>query len=389
MVFTLSAVVHYSMYNYRIATVWGIPIKVNISLLVFLPILAWLIGGTDQIEFYASLVDALAGTTLDVAALQAGSTPWLVGSTAAVGLFASVAIHELGHAAAARRYGIGTSAITLWILGGLASIDRLPKEPGRELVIALAGPAASVLTGLACYAALFVVPESAPVLLFVVGWLAVTNIFLTVFNLVPAFPMDGGRVLRSFLARWMSYVDATRTAARIGVLFAIIFAIIGILSFSPMLLLLALFVYSAANGESRVVALEAMLDGFLVKDVFNRERPSVDANTSLDAFAQQVLTDRQDHHVVRDQTGRVLGLVGLDALREHGRDTTTTVGDVAETDLPTVDMTTPAFDALREMDKTEYAFVTDQGNVVGVVERQDFSSLLELTGLSERDRFAQ
>jgi Zn-dependent protease len=377
------------MYNYRIATIWGIPIKVNISLVVFLPVLAWIIGGTNQIALYAGLVEGLAGVPLDAEALQAGNNGLAIGAAAAIGLFASVTVHELGHAAAARRYGIETSAITLWILGGLASLERLPKEPGRELVIALAGPAASVVTGVACYAALFVVPASAPSVVFVFGFLAVVNITLTLFNLLPAFPMDGGRVLRAFLARNRPYVDATRLAARVGVGFAILFALVGLFGGAPLLLLLALFVYSAANGESRVVALEGMLEGFVVKDVVDRDRPSVDADLSLDAFAQRVLDDRVDHHVVYDRTGRVIGLVGLDALREHGRDSGKLVGDVATTDLPTVDLSTPAFDALREMDKVEYAFVTDGTEVVGIVEREDFASLLELTGLSQRDRFAQ
>jgi Zn-dependent protease/CBS domain-containing protein len=377
------------MYNYQIGRIWGIPIKINISLVVFLPVLAWIIGGTNQITLYAGLVEGVSGVALDVDALQAGNRGFLLGAAAAVGLFASVTVHELGHAAAARRYGIETSAITLWILGGLASLDRLPKEPTRELVIALAGPAASVLTGVACYAAIFGVPASAPGVVFVLGFLAVTNLTLALFNLLPAFPMDGGRVLRAFLARNRPYVDATRIAARIGVVFAILFALVGLLGGAPMLLLLALFVYSAANGESRVVALEAMLDGFVVRDVFDADRPIVDASMMLDAFAQQVLADHQDHHVVQDRSGRVLGLAGLDTLREHGRDSGATVGEVARTDLPTVDLSTPAFDALREMDKAPYAFVTDGDTVVGVLGREDFSSLLELTGLSERERFAQ
>jgi len=377
------------MYNYQVATVWGIPIKINISLVVFLPVLAWIIGGTNQITLYAGFVESISGIPLDVDVLQTGNRGFLLGAAAAVGLFASVTVHELGHAAAARRYGIETSAITLWILGGLASLDRLPKEPTRELVIALAGPAASVLTGVVCYAAIFAVPASAPSLVFVLGFLAITNLTLAVFNLLPAFPMDGGRVLRAFLARNRPYVDATRIAARIGVVFAIMFAIVGVLGGAPMLLLLALFVYSAANGESRVVALEAMLAGFVVKDVFDADRPTVDSDVSLDAFAQRVLDDHKDRHVVHDRSGRVLGLVGLDTLREHGRETGATVGEVAQTDLPSVDLGTSAFDALREMEKSPYAFVTDGHEIVGILGREDFSSLLELTGLSEREKFAQ
>jgi len=375
------------VFNYRIATVWGIPIKVNVSLVVFLPVLAWLIAGGDQLAYYAGFVAALSGTTVDVAVLQAGSTEWLVGGAAAIGLFASVAVHELGHAAAARRYGIETSAITLWILGGLASLDRLPKEPGRELVIALAGPAASVLTALACYAALLAVPESAPVVLFVVGWLAITNVSLTLFNLLPAFPMDGGRVLRAFLATSTSYTRATRIAARIGVAFALAFALLGIFGGAPMLVLLALFVYSAANGESRVVALEAALDGFVVRDVVRPDRPRVDGSLPLDEFAQHVIEDRQGDHVVTDRSGRVIGVVGLDAL--ENRDGGATVADVAVTDLPEVDREMGAFDALQALGRSSHGFITDDGEVVDVVSRQDFASLLELTTLAERESFAQ
>jgi Zn-dependent protease/predicted transcriptional regulator len=379
------------MYNYKIGTVWGIPIRVNISLVVFLPVLAWLIGGTQQITDYAGLVDAVAGTNLDVAALTAGNTGWLVGSAAAIGLFASVAVHELGHAAAARRYGIETSAITLWILGGLASLDRLPKEPGKEFVIAIAGPLASVLTAAVAFAALFVIPSSAPVLVFVVGWLAVMNVTLTVFNLLPAFPMDGGRILRAFLARNRPYVDATRIAARIGTIFAVLFALLGVFGRAPMLLLLALFVYSAANGESRIVALEATLDGFVVSDVLGDDvRPTVDESASLSEFAETVLADRRGDHVVVDRSGTVVGVVDLDSLKGHDGDRdTTTVGDVTTTDLPSVDRNQAAFEALRELDKSRYAFVTDRGSVVGIVARDDFATLLELTGLSQRDRVAQ
>ena len=108
------------MRNFQVATIWGIPIKINISLLVFLPVLAWLIGSGTQIETYAGVVGALAGTELDLAVLRAGSTPWVIGTLAAVGLFVSVTLHELGHAWAAMRYDLEVESITLWILGGLA-----------------------------------------------------------------------------------------------------------------------------------------------------------------------------------------------------------------------------------------------------------------------------
>jgi Zn-dependent protease len=213
------------MRSLKVAQVWGIPIKIHISLLVVLPLFAWLLGSGQQVELYAGLIEGLTGTPLDTEALTLdGALPWIIGSAAAVGLFVSVALHELGHAWAALRYDFEVESITLWILGGLASLGSIPREWDKEFWIAVAGPITSILTGVVCYAALFAVLSSQPVVVFVVGWLAVTNVVLAVFNMVPAFPMDGGRVLRALLARNQSYAAATRTAAGIGKLFAILFA---------------------------------------------------------------------------------------------------------------------------------------------------------------------
>jgi len=116
------------MRSYQLLTVWGIPIRINTSLLIFLPILAWLIGSGQQIELYAGLIERLTGVGFDLARLRAGSTPWLIGVVAAVGLFVSVTIHELGHSWVALRYGLEIESITLWILGGLAALKTFPKE---------------------------------------------------------------------------------------------------------------------------------------------------------------------------------------------------------------------------------------------------------------------
>ena len=125
--------------NYTVARVWGIPIRVNVSLLVFLPILAWLIGSGEQLAAYAALIDELTPATVEAATLT-DADRWLIGAVAAVGLFVSVTLHELGHAWAAMRYDVEVESITLWILGGLASFAELPREWNREFWIAIAGP---------------------------------------------------------------------------------------------------------------------------------------------------------------------------------------------------------------------------------------------------------
>jgi Zn-dependent protease len=369
--------------NFHITTVWGIPIRVNVSLLIFLPVLAWIIGSGAQIQVYAGIVSALSGVTLDLTVLTAGQTPWLIGTAAAVGLFASVALHELGHAWAAMRYGLRVESITLWILGGLASLESMPKEWNRELVIALAGPAVSVLTGLACYAALLALPASAQVTLFVVGWLAVTNLFLAVFNMLPAFPMDGGRVLRALLARKRPYATATRIAARIGTGFAVLFAVVGVLSFSPMLLLLAVFVYGAASSESRTVALAALLEGLTVDDVASPLDATIEASATVEDLVDRMFADRRTEFAVM-RGGDVVGVVTVGDFRElsTAEREADTVADLMETDLPRFASETAAFDALVELDTAgaTAAFV-DGPEGTRVVSREDFSSAMEMQRL--------
>ncbi|WP_135305774.1 site-2 protease family protein [Haloarcula amylovorans] len=371
------------MRNYRITTVWGIPIRVNISLLVFLPVLAWLIGSGAQIEFYAGIVGSLVGTELDLARLQAGTTPWLVGTLAAVGLFASVTLHELGHAWAAMRYDLEVESITLWILGGLASFKEMPREWNREFWIAVAGPITSILVGIVCYAGLFALPTSATVSLFVVGWLSVTNLVLAGFNMLPAFPMDGGRVLRALLARNRPYASATRIAARIGTFFAVLFAVFGVLSFSPILLLLALFIYAAATGESRTVALADLLEGLTVGDVARPSALTIDATESVEDLVDRMFADRSTEFTVT-QGGEVVGVVTVADFRElsQAERAADTVGDLMETDLPRLDADTSAFDALVELDTARASAALVEGpDGVHVVTREDFSSAMEMRRL--------
>ncbi|UPW00819.1 site-2 protease family protein [Halorussus gelatinilyticus] len=366
------------MKGYRVLSVWGIPIRINVSLVVVLPILAWLIGSGEQIDLYTQIINGFPIVALDPAALRAGNTPWFIGIAAAVGLFVSVTLHELGHAWAARRYDIEVESITLWLLGGLANLKAMPREWQQELWIALAGPAASVLVAAVCYGVVLALPASVPAVTFVVGWLVVTNVVLTVFNLLPAFPMDGGRVLRALLARSRPYAEATRTAARIGSLFAIGFAVLGVLSFSPMLLILALFVYGAANGESRMVALETLLDGVTAEDVMDPDAEVVSAETPLSELGERMLADRRTAYTVADESGSIVGVVSLDRLRQGRRREAATVGDVMVETFPTVAPDAPMFEVVGLMNeaRASAALVEADGEVVGILTSADLATTL-------------
>jgi Zn-dependent protease len=368
------------MRGYTVAEVWDIPIRVNTSLIIFLPILAWLIGSGGQIELYAGLIGGLTGVGFDVARLRAGATPWLVGVLAAVGLFVSVTLHELGHSWVALRYDIEIESITLWILGGLAALKTLPREWDREFWIAIAGPVTSVLVGAACYAVVLVTPGSLQVARFVVGWLAVTNVVLAAFNLLPAFPMDGGRILRALLARSRPYGTATRLAARIGVGFAFLFAIVGVLNLQIIMLLLALFIYGAATTESRTVLLDELLEGLTVGDVMTRDPATVPADATVEAFGNQLLRDRQAVHLVTDGA-EVVGVVTLEDLRSVRRDEhdATLVEEIMRP-VASVEASADAFETLAVLQESGSgsAIVRRDGELVGVLSQSDYAHAMTI-----------
>lgn len=369
------------MRNYTIMEVWGIPIRINVSLIVFLPILAYLIGSGQQIELYADTIGELTGTPLDLATLQAGVTPWLIGIVAAVGLFVAVTLHELGHSWVALRYGVEIESITLWILGGMAALSEIPREWNREFWIAIAGPFTSIVLAGAFWGGLLVIPESLPVVRFILGWLAIINLVLAAFNLLPAFPMDGGRILRALLARTRPYASATRIAARVGVIFAILFAIVGVFGqFNPILILLALFIYAAATTESRTVLLDELLNEFTVGDIMTRDPETVSVETSIEALIDRMIRDRTTIYPVTEGES-VVGVVTLNDLREvtDADKSTTTVRTVMQ-DVPSIEAGADAFDTLAANRGRDglLMLVNEGGALAGVISESDYTDAISM-----------
>lgn len=173
-------------------------------------------------------------------------------------LVGSVILHELGHSLAARHYGIGTRDIVLYAIGGVASLERMPKDPKQELVIALAGPMVNVVIAAVLFPLLSVMQfVSLGVAEFLVA-VAVTNVALVIFNMVPAFPMDGGRVFRALMSMKKDRVEATNIAAKLGKVIAVLFILVGVFgNVNPMLAVIGMFVWFAGESERRMVAAEA------------------------------------------------------------------------------------------------------------------------------------
>jgi Zn-dependent protease len=201
-------------------------------------------------------------------------------------VFLCVLLHELGHVFAARRYGVKTRDVTLWPFGGIASMERMPEKPSQELIVALAGPAVNVVIAavLLLWLGTSLDPQNLTAIenptVSLAAKLAGANIILVLFNMIPAFPMDGGRVLRALLAMHVGNARATELAASIGQGFAVVFGILGIF-YNPMLIIIAVFIFLAASGEAAQAQLRAVAQGALVSDAMITKFQSLGTSARL------------------------------------------------------------------------------------------------------------
>jgi len=292
-------------------------------------------------------------------------------------LFGIVVLHELGHALTARRFGIETRDITLLPIGGVARLERLPRDPKQELWIAFAGPAVNV-----CLAVLFFslvamggqiadalrAPFIGAKLLVNLMW---ANVVLACFNLLPAFPMDGGRVLRALLATRIDYVRATRIAARIGQTLAILFALAGAFIFKyPIWVLLGAFVYFGARREAGMVQMRAALSGLRVADLMLTDFRVLDAGDTLSQAREQFLASWQRQFPVISE-GRVVGILTIArldaAIGRQGNNGL--VSNAMETTFSETSPDEPAETALSRLERSSSGIipVTNSGELVGIL----------------------
>lgn len=262
-------------------------------------------------------------------------------------LFGCVLLHEFGHALTARRYGIRTRDITLLPIGGVARLERMPEKPVQELWVALAGPAVNVVLFIALYLILqaktalmaFLQVDTGMVRGTLWERLMVVNLFLAGFNLLPAFPMDGGRVVRALLAMRMDYVQATNIAAGLGQGMAFLFGLLGLL-YNPFLLFIALFVWIGAAQEASMVQIKSALGGIPVQRAMLTDFRTVSPHDSLERVVELILSGwQQDFPVV--ESGQVIGVLTrndlLNALAQQGVDRL--VRDVMQRDFEVADAT--------------------------------------------------
>jgi Zn-dependent protease/CBS domain-containing protein len=362
------------MRGIRIGSAFGIPIKLDLTFLLVLPLFAWLIG--NDVASLTGVVNDVSGSAIDVAPLTAGSTQWVLGSAAAIGLFACVLLHEFGHSLVAMRYGYEIESITLWLFGGVARFTQMPEDWRQELTIAIAGPVVSLGLGVVASLGFLLLPTALDPVKFVVGYLALTNVVLAVFNMLPGFPMDGGRVLRALLARSRPHAQATKIAAEVGKVFAFLLGIFGLFT-NLLLIALAFFIYIGASSEAQQTVMKAAFEGVSVTDVMTRREDlhTVDTDTSVAELLDRMFVDRHTGYPVL-RNGRLVGVVTLDdarSVKEVERDAYR-VGDVMSADLRTISPDADAMTALQQMQENKVGrlpVVDDAGEIVGLISRSD------------------
>jgi stage IV sporulation protein FB len=302
-------------------------------------------------------------------------------------LFACVLAHEFGHIFTARAFGVATPDVTLLPIGGVARLERIPEKPSEEFLIAIAGPLVNVAIAVVLIAATqthlstthLAAMENTGVSM--IDRLAEVNLFIALFNMIPAFPMDGGRVLRALLAIRLGHLRATEIAAAIGQWTAFALGFIGLFGSNPVLVFIAIFVYLAAAAEARMVALRAMSRDVPVSAAMMTEFATLTPDEHIDAAVETLLRTSQSEFPVIDGDHRLVGLVGraeiIRALRTLGP--TAPVADTMVKPIPTIEKRcrlADAFRILQEKSAPAVGVVDAAGRLVGLVTPETVGQML-------------
>ena len=372
--------------GWTIFRIRGIPVRLHISLVLFLPYMAFV--ASRQYRYMAEILG------LSPESVRLPSVVW--GGILAVGLFVSILLHELAHSIVAIRSGTPVRSITLMMLGGVSRMER-DVRPEREAWMVFVGPLASAGIALFC-AVMYVLPWWMEVR---VAWLvlALINAVIAVFNLLPAFPMDGGRVLRGLLTPRLGIHRATRIAVVIGKSMAVLFAFYGLMSFNVLLVLIAGFVYMGAVGEQARSDLKQILQGTLVADVMSDRLGAARADEPAGDVARRLFREHQEGAVVidggqndfadQDEHDHVLGIViAKDLSRpEMVHTPTAPVTAALRKELPRVharDNAATTLDPLMNGDVDAVVVLDETEHIVGLVTADDVQRAMAFLGAMAR-----
>jgi Zn-dependent protease/CBS domain-containing protein len=354
----------YMSWSLNIGKVAGTVVRIHLTFLLFL---AWI--------FAASYAQGGAATAWDSLVFM-------------VLLFLCVLLHEFGHIFTARTFGVPTPYVTLLPIGGVAQLERIPEEPGQEFLIAIAGPLVNIAITILLVAVGGATLQSNAAAgldntqFSLVDRLAAVNLFLALFNMIPAFPMDGGRVLRALLASRFGYVRATEIAAAIGQFVAFALGFIGLM-YNPILIFIAIFVYLAASSEAHMVALRAASRGVPVSHAMVTRFASLSPQAHLDEAVQTLLQTGQGEFPVVDGAGKPVGVLGradlIRAIKTLGPDAR--IADAMGAELPTIGHRTTleqAFKLLVQKAAPAVGVTDASGKLVGLVTGETIAEMMML-----------
>ena len=342
-------------YSLKIFSVFGIPIELHITFLVLMLLI--------YIVAFFKIIPAINLLTALLITL----------------VFVTVVIHELSHSYLAKRYGIKIDRIVLLPIGGLSEMEEIPKDPAQELRIALAGPVSNLVIALISYIVLIIFGSSlSAVLLGVLYYFTIINLILGLFNLLPAFPMAGGRILRAFLAERMSFIKATKLAANIGKQFAIIMAVIGVF-FNILLILIAIFVYVGADAEYKSVLVSTLLGDEMVKDVMTKDVHILNPENTVQETLKTMFSEKHMGYPVTDN-GKLVGIITFDDISkipENERDML--IKDIMTRKLITSDPNEDLVETIGKLNKNRIGRVpvVRNGELVGIVSKTDITNTLQ------------
>ncbi len=347
----------------KLGKIAGIPIALHWT---FFILIIWIVG-----------MNLYKGQPLDVA---------LWSGLFIISIFACVFLHELGHALAAKRFGIVTKSIVLLPIGGVASLEKIPEEPKKEIFVALAGPFVNMIISTLLFMYLFYRGELVPEKFISTSinydnfliYLMVANIFLGLFNLTPAFPMDGGRVLRAVFAIRMDRVSATELAGKVTSFFAVLFVLIGIFN-NPMLVFIALFIYLGAKGEYEAVKSQSALKGYFTADVLMKNFTVLNADAPVSSAVKALLNSQDTRFLVEEENKIKYVLTKTDiikALSQQGQEINIRQYASPITFTATLDL--PVEKLMETMVKHQFSIVPveDNGKIVGIVDIENIKEFI-------------
>lgn len=317
---------------------------------------------------------------------QDGLGAMVVGLAFILLLFVCVVLHEFGHALAARGYGINTPDITLLPIGGVARLERMPDNPWQELVVALAGPAVNVVIAIALFIVLGRMVDVQDVENLAGGRgnllvkLLVINVVLVIFNMLPAFPMDGGRVLRALLATRLKHAKATRIAAGVGQVVAVLFGLLGVYAGNPFLILIAVFVFFGARAEATFANFKEAVEDTRVSSIMRPMGPVLHPGMSVAEAVQAAMAGHSGVLPVVDSSLRLLALVPAASLASALRwDPQAGIESLARHDFEVLTAEASLSEALvtaRTSTQATFPVVNTAGQLVGLLGRDDIENAL-------------